>query len=120
MAEAMRIAERTVGDVTILELDGRLVLEEGDISLRDCINNLLAQHRVKIVLDMKSVTYMDSAGIGMLVSKYLSAFRKGGTVKLLHLTNRSDHLLEITRLSSVFEIFESEDDAIRSFGVQPA
>ena len=69
--------ERRVGDVTILELEGRLVLDEGDIALRDYVNRLVAEGRVKIVLDLRNVTRLDSAGIGMLVSKYLST-RKGG------------------------------------------
>lgn len=120
MAGPLRIIERSVADVTILELHGRLVLDEGDIPLRNCVNRLVEQGRVKIVLDMRNVTRLDSAGIGMLVSKYLTAYRKGGSVKLLHLTVRGDHLLDITKLSTVFEIFESEDEAIRSFGLEPA
>jgi anti-sigma B factor antagonist len=119
MAEPMRIVERSVADVTILELQGRLVLDEGDIPLRDCVNRLVEQGRVKIVIDMRNVTRLDSAGIGMLVSKYLTAYRKGGSVKLLHLTTRGDHLMDITKLSTVFETFESENEAIRSFGLEP-
>ena len=120
MARPLRIIERSVADVTVLELDGRLVLDEGDIPLRDCVNRLVEQGRVKIVLDMRNVTRLDSAGIGMLVSKYLTAQKKGGSVKLLHLTIRGDRLMDITKLSTVFEIFESEDEAIRSFGLEPA
>jgi len=115
----MRITERRVGDVTILELEGRMILEEGDIPLRNHVNRLVEEGRVQILLDMRKVTRLDSAGIGMLVSKYLSAYRKGGRVKLLHLTVRSGHLINITRLASVFEIFESEAEAIRSFGLEP-
>jgi anti-sigma B factor antagonist len=114
----MRITERSVSDVTILELDGRLILEEGLSPLRDYVNTLVEQGRVKIVLDLGKVTRLDSAGIGLLVSKYLSAARKNGRIKLLHLTTRSEYLMGITKLSSVFEIFESEEDAIRSFGVE--
>jgi len=120
VAGPMEITERRVGDVTILELKGRLVLTEGDMPLRNCVNGLVEQGRVKIVLDMRNVTRLDSAGIGMLVSKYLTAHRKGGSVKLLHLTLRGDHLMSITKLSTVFEMFESEDEAIRSFGLEPA
>jgi len=119
MAGPMQITERTVGDVTILALEGRLVLEEGDTALRDYINRIVEQGRVKIVLDMRNVTRLDSAGIGMLVSKLLTAQKKGGRVKLLNLTVRGDHLLDITKLSTVFEIFESEDEAIRSFALEP-
>ena len=119
MPGLMGITERRVGDVTIVELDGRLFLDEGEIPLRDHINQLVNDGRLKIVLDMGHVTRLDSAGIGMLASKYLTACRKGGSVKLLHVTPHSRYLLEITRLSSVLEIFESEDEVIRSFGVEP-
>jgi len=115
----MQITERAVGDVTILALEGRLVLDEGDVALRDYINRIVDQGRVKIVLDMQNVTRLDSAGIGMLVSKFLTCYRKGGSVKLLHLTIRGDHLLHITKLHTVFEIFDSEEEAIRSFGLEP-
>ena len=115
MPRLQGITERTVGDVTIIELEGRLVLEEGDIPLRDHVNQLVAAGRAKIVLDLRNVTRLDSAGIGMLVSKYLTACGKGGSLKLLQPTVHCRYLLEITKLSSVFEIFESEDDAIRSF-----
>jgi anti-anti-sigma factor len=118
MAKPMQIRERSVGDVTVLELEGRLILSEGETPLRNCVNRLVEQGHVKIVLDMQNVTRLDSAGIGMLVSKYLTAHRKGGSIKLLHLTIRGDHLMSITKLSTVFEIFESEDEAIRSFGLE--
>jgi anti-sigma B factor antagonist len=116
----MQIEELRVDDVTILRLKGRLELEEGDVTLRDHVNNLVNEGRVKLVLDMREVTRLDSAGIGMLVSKFLTARRRGGAIKLIHLTNRSEHLMDITRLSTVFEIFQDEDEALRSFGVVPA
>ena len=115
MGTRMRIVERRIGDVTILQLIGRLELEDGDVVLRDAVNHLVEAGRVKLVLDMKEVTRLDSAGIGMLVSKYLTAKRGGGTLKLLHPTERTDHLMDITKLTSVFEIFEDEEAAIRSF-----
>ena len=110
------ITQRRVGDVTLLELEGRLVLEERDILLREQVDQLVAQGRVRIVLDMSHVTRLDSAGIGMLVSKYLTTTGKGGNLKLLRPTVHTRYLLEITKLSTVFEIFESEEEAIRSFG----
>ncbi len=112
----MKIAETPVGDVTILRLTGRLELEEGDLVFRDYVNRLVAEGRVKIVLDLKDVTHIDSAGLGMLVSKYVSTRNRDGTIKLLHLTRRSNHLMGITRLATVFEIFDEEADALRSFG----
>jgi anti-sigma B factor antagonist len=112
----MRIVERRIGDVTILQAIGRLELEDGDIVLRDTVNRLVEAGRVKLVLDMKEVTRLDSAGIGMLVSKYLTARRGGGVLKILHPTDRTDHLMDITKLTTVFEIFDDEEEAIRSFG----
>ena len=112
----MRIVERRIGDVTILRLIGRLELEDGDTMLRDTINGLVADGRVKLVLDMKEVTRLDSAGIGMLVSKFLTARRNGGCLKILNPTERTDHLMEITKLTTIFEIFDDEEAAVRSFG----
>jgi len=111
----LTITEVQVGDVTILQLSGRLELEEGDLDFRDHVDRLVAGGRLQILLDLKAVTRIDSAGIGMLVSKYLSTQKRGGTIKLLHLTRRSDHLMDITRLATVFEIFDDEADAVRSF-----
>jgi anti-sigma B factor antagonist len=116
----MTIAETQIGDVTVLRLSGRLELEEGDLVFRDYINRLVAEGRVKIVLDLKDVARIDSAGLGMLVSKYLSTQKRGGTIKLVCLTRRSDHLMDITRLATVFEIFDEEADALRSFGTAPS
>ena len=112
----MRIVERRIGDVTILHLIGRLELENGDTVLRDTVNALVAAGRHKLVLDMKDVTRLDSAGIGMLVSKFLTARRNGGSLKILNPTARTDHLMEITKLTTIFEIFDDEDAAVRSFG----
>lgn len=114
MAE-MRITERTVDDVTILELEGRLVLAEGELVLRDHVNRLVQQGRVRIILDMKKVTRLDSAGLGMLVSKFLTTHARGGRLKLLNLTDRGDTLVGATKLHTIFETFESEDEAVRSF-----
>ncbi len=112
---SISITERRIGDVTILELEGRLILEEGEIPLRDCVDRLVADGRIRIVLDLRRVTRLDSAGVGMLVCKYLTALRRGGALKLLHPTSKAEELLNMTRLSTVFEIFESEAEAIRSF-----
>ena len=116
VGKRMRIVERRVGDVTILQLIGRLELEDGDTMLRDAINALVAEGHIKIVLDLKEVTRLDSAGIGMLVSKLLTARRAGGNLKLLNPTARTDRLMEITKLTTIFEIFHDEETAVRSFG----
>ena len=115
----LAIGEHSVAGVTVLELSGRLVLEDGEFALRDYVNQLVNTGHVNIVLNMRHVTQLDSAGIGMLAAKYLSAYRQGGRLKLLHLTTRSAQLMGITKLSTVFEIFESEDEAIRSFNSAP-
>ncbi len=116
----LAMVERNVGGVTILELEGRLELDDGAVVLRDYVNRLVEQGRVNMLLDMRDVTHLDSGGIGMLVAKYLSACREGGSLKLLHLTTRSAHLMSITKLSSVFEIFDSEDEALLSFDRKPS
>jgi anti-sigma B factor antagonist len=115
MSARIRLSEEHAGDVTILRMSGRLELDQGDLDFRDCVNRLVANGRLKILLDLRDVTRIDSAGIGMLVSKYLTTTRLGGAMKLLHLTARSDHLMDITRLATVFEIFEDEAEALRSF-----
>ena len=112
----LQITERAVGDVTILNLKGRLVLEEC-VTLRDAVDALVQQGRPKLVLDLRDVIYIDSAGLGMLVAKYMSVRRRGGDMKVVHATPRSLHVLEITHLDKVFETFESEDEAVRSFDV---
>ena len=117
MAAHIDITEERAGDITILRMSGRLELDEGDIVFRNYVNRLLAEERLKILIDLKDVTRIDSAGIGMLVSKYLSTRKNGGMMKLLHLTRHSDHLMDITRLTIVFEIFDDEAEALRSFGV---
>jgi anti-sigma B factor antagonist len=113
----MQIVERRVADVTILRLAGRLELDDGDFVLRDHVNRLVEEGRVNVVLDMKDVTRVDSAGIGVLVSKYLSVKRRGGAIKLLRITERTRRLLHITRLDTVFETFEDEAEAVQSFGI---
>lgn len=111
----MEIVEQRVGDVTILRLKGRLELDDGDVVLREHVDRLVAQGRVNLVLDMTDVTRMDSAGIGMLVGKYMTVKNRGGTLRLLHLTDRTSRLLHVTRLETVFDIFEQEDLAIQAF-----
>ena len=111
----MQIDERTVDEVTVLVLTGRLVLDEGEVPLRRAVDKALSEGRTKILLDMRGVTRLDSAGIGMVVSVFLSTFRHGGKLKLLHLTDRGGHLMFVTKLATVFEIFEDEEKAIRSF-----
>lgn len=116
----MTVVERRAGDVTVLDLKGRLVFDEGDAVLRTHINSLAAQGRKKIVLSLKDVTYVDSCGIGVLVAKFVSLRRQGGDLRLVHVTPRSQRLMEITKLMDVFRIYESETDAIASFTSETA
>ncbi|SRR6266542_2427059 len=111
----MEITERTVDDVTVLAVKGRIILEVDVHPLRTAVDRLVEQGRLKLVLDLQEATYIDSAGVGVLVAKYVSVHRRGGTIKLLHLGPRVRRVLEITKLTGVFEIFESEDEAVRSF-----
>jgi anti-sigma B factor antagonist len=111
----MTIQERCVGDVTILRLGGRLVLYEGEMDLRERIEALISGGCRKILIDLQDVTYMDSAGVGAMVGTYLRARGEGGEVKLLHLTSRSIKVMTITRLMSVFQAFEVEEEALKSF-----
>ena len=111
----MQIDERTVGDVVVLDVKGRITLGDGDGLLKDKVNSLLNQGRKKIVLNLAEVPYIDSAGLGEIVRTYTTVSRQGGSLKLLSLTKRITDLLAITKLLTVFETFESENDAVQSF-----
>ena len=111
----LRIVERVVDGVTILDMTGRLVLDEGDAAFREHITSLLDRGQMQIVLNLKDVSYIDSAGVGVMVAKYLTVRRAGGDMKLLHLTPRSNRVMTITKLLTVFEAFDDEQEAVRSF-----
>lgn len=111
----MQIEERVVNNVTVLDLKGKMTLGEGDELLKDKINSLLQQDRKQIVLNLEGVPYIDSAGLGEIVRTYTTVSRQGGKLKLVNLTKRITDLLSITKLLTVFETFESEQEAIRSF-----
>lgn len=111
----MQIEERTAGDITILDITGRMTLGEGDEILKDKINSLVLDGRKKIVLNLAGVPYIDSSGLGEIVRTYTTVSRQGGSLKLLNLTKRITDLLAITKLLTVFETHDSEDDAVRSF-----
>ena len=111
----MQIEERSAGEVTVLDLKGKMTLGEGDELLKDKINSLLNQGRRKILLNFADVPYVDSAGLGEIVRTYTTVSRQGGSLKLLNLTKRISDLLSITKLLTVFDTFDSEADAVRSF-----
>ena len=111
----MQIEERTVGDVVVLDLKGKVTLGQGDELLKDKVNSLVNQGHRKIVLNLAGVPYVDSAGLGEIVRTYTTVGRQGGSMKLLNLTKRITDLLAITKLLTVFETFDVESDAVRSF-----
>ena len=111
----MVIEERVIGDITVLDLKGKMTLGEGDELLKDKINSLIHQGQKKLLLNLEGVPYIDSAGLGEVVRTYTTVSRQGGSLKLLNLTKRITDLLSITKLLTVFETFDSENEAVRSF-----
>src|SRR5436309_5269258 len=115
LERCMQIEERAVGDVIVLDLKGKVTLGEGDELLKDKVNSMVNQGHRKIILNLAQVPYIDSAGLGEIVRTYTTVSRQGGSLKLLGLTKRITDLLSITKLLTVFETYESESDAVRSF-----
>ena len=111
----LRIDEREAGDVTILSLSGELILDDGDLVFRKKIHELVDRGRPRVVLDFGNVSYIDSAGIGMVVGKLKTVRERGGDMKLLNLTARGLRVFGITKLMVVFESFENVDAAVKSF-----
>jgi len=111
----MTIQERAVGSVTVLDCDGKLVLGDGDALLKDKVHSLMFQGRKQILLNLGGVSYVDSSGLGALVASSTTANNNGGQIRLVNLTKRLHDLLVISKLVNVFETFDSEADAIRSF-----
>ena len=114
----MVIEERIIGDVTILDLKGKMTLGEGDELLKDKINSLIHQGQKKLLLNLEGVPYIDSAGLGEIVRTYTTVSRQGGNLKLVNLTKRITDLLSITKLLTVFETFDAEPEALKSFQAQ--
>jgi len=112
----MDIKERVVKGVSILDLSGKIVLGEGDVQVKERIKDLMADGQRRVLLNLAEVNYIDSAGLGTLISSYTTAKREGGSLKLVNLTKRIQDLLAITKLITVFETFDSEADALASFG----
>src|SRR5678816_1477875 len=115
MSSKLALAERESGDVTILTLSGQLVLDDGDLAFRKKIHELVERGRTKVVVDFDAVTYIDSAGIGMVVSKLKTLRERGGDMKLLNLNMRGLRVFGITKLMFVFATFNSEEMAVKSF-----
>jgi anti-sigma B factor antagonist len=114
MAE-LNISERQAGDVTVLDLSGKITIGEGSVSLRSAIRRLIEEGKKKILLNLGQVSYVDSSGIGELVSSFTTINREGGQLKLLNLTQKIQDLLAITKLLTVFDVYEDEATALNSF-----
>ena len=111
----MKTSTRQVDGITIVDLSGRITLGEGSVVLRDLVRDLLAKGNKSILLNLGDVTYIDSSGIGELVSAYTTVRNGGGELKLLNLTKKVHDLLQITKLYTVFDIKDDEASAIQSF-----
>ena len=112
---SMKVAIRQVDGVTILDLSGRITLGEGSVTLRDAVHDVLAKGSKKILLNLENISYIDSSGIGELVSGFTSVRNAGGELKLLNLTKKVHDLLQITKLYTVFDIWDNEASAIGAF-----
>ena len=111
----MKATSRDVNDVQIIKLEGKITIGSGDSQLREVIGNALNNGKNKVLLDMSGVTTIDSSGIGELVGSYTTVTNRGGKLKLLHLPAKLNELLHVTQLITVFEVYESEQEALKSF-----
>ena len=112
---SVKLSTRQVGNVTVVDVAGRITLGEGSSALRETLREMVAKNQNKILLNLADVTYIDSSGIGELVSGYTTVTNTGGALKLLNLNKRVKDLLQITKLYTVFEVHEDEAAAIRSY-----
>ena len=112
----MEMTERMVGDVTILDVAGSVTTTDGsDRMLTDKLRSLIQQNRKKLLLNLAAVSYVDSTGLGAIVHSYATVKNQGGSLKLLNVTGRFRDLLSLTKLLTVFDTFDKEDEAVRSF-----
>ena len=111
----MKIVERQVGDVIILDIQGKILIGEGDDALREAVTRLVEGGKRKILLNLADVPYVDSAGLGEIVRCYTTVSKQGGRLKLINLTRKIQDLLAITKLLTVFETYDAEDEGVRSF-----
>ena len=111
----MKIDSRTVGDVHILDCSGKITLGEGTMAVRNAVREVLKNGGKKIVLNLSDVNYIDSSGIGELVSSYTTVTNQGGQLRLLNLTKKIQELLAITKLLTVFQVYDTEQAAVSSF-----
>ena len=112
---SLKASTRQVDGITVMDLSGRITLGEGSVILRDKIRELLGQGEKKILLNLGDVTYIDSSGIGELVSAFTAVRKEGGELKLLNLTKKVHDLLQITKLYTVFDVKDDETSAVKAF-----
>ena len=112
---ALHATYRDSGQVTVIDMGGRITLGDGSALLRTTVRKLLEENRTRILINLADVDYIDSSGIGELVQAYTSVKNRGGELKLLHLTKKVKDLLQITKLFTVFDVYENEASAVRSF-----
>jgi anti-sigma B factor antagonist len=112
---SIKLSNRQVGDVTVVDAAGRITLGEGSSALRDMLRDMVAKGHKKILLNLSEVSYIDSSGIGELVSGFTTVTNQGGSLKLLGLTKRVKDLLQITKLYTVFDVHDDEASAVRSY-----
>ncbi len=116
----LNIHERRIGDVTVLDMDGNIRIGGSNVALKKAIQNLVAEGRNQIVLNLARVTYIDSSGLGELISSHVTSNHKGGQIKLLNLTQRFHELMTNTKLITIFDVYTDESEAIGSFKIHDA
>jgi anti-sigma B factor antagonist len=112
---SMTIKTRELDGIIILDVSGRITMGEGSVVLRDRVRDELALGKQQIIINLADVSYVDSSGLGELISAFTTAKNRGGTLKLLNLTKRLHELMQITKLYTVFDVYDEEDAAIKSF-----
>jgi anti-sigma B factor antagonist len=116
----LTITEREANDVTILMLTGEMLIDDGDLAYGRRIDELVARGRLKLLVDLAGVTHIDSSGVGMMAAVLKSVRARGGDVRLLHVSRKGQRLLSVLRLKTLFEAFDDEDLALRSFQWRPS
>ena len=119
VASKLEIVERQVGDVAVLVLTGQMLLDDGDLAFGRYVTDLTGRGIVKLIVDLGGVTFIDSSGVGMLAAKLKHVREQKGDIRLVHLTSRSQRLFGTMKLMMVFESFEDEASAVRSFVARP-
>jgi anti-sigma B factor antagonist len=111
----MKIDKRDKGGVTILDLEGKITIGKGDVALREAVQQALSEGATKLLIHLEKVTTIDSSGVGELVSAFTTVTNRGGKLKLVNLPPKVNDILQITQLITVFEVYDSEDEALATF-----